>query len=77
MQLTINEVGTTPVINILAFHHIGPILISSSPINESPFVVSFVGYFINYLPFSATTLSFMHYFTTDLTVRPLLRLSAR
>ena len=48
-----------------------------SPINLSPYVVSFVDYFINYLPNPAIIPSFMHNITTDLTVRLLLLHSAR
>ena len=48
-MLSLNGVRTTPIILILAFHHSGPILLSS-PNTLAPFVVSFVDYYNEICP---------------------------
>ena len=50
MQLTINEVGMTPVILILAIPSLR-IHSNINPINVLPFVVSFVNDFMKSFPF--------------------------
>jgi len=76
MQLTINGLGTTPNILILAIpsRRIHPNIMP----HQLVAVCCVICRLFHEVPaFPASSPSFMHYITTDLTVRPLLRLFAR
>ena len=76
MHAPLNGVGTTPAILILAIpsRRIHPTIIPRQLVAVCCVICRL---FHELPPHSCHTLSFLHYITTDFTVRPLLHLSAR
>ena len=76
MHAPLNGVGTTPVTLILAIpsRRIHPSIIPRQLVAVCCVICQL---YHEVPPISCHTLSFVHYVTTDFTVRPLLRLSAQ